>query len=221
MGFSREWDSVYSSGQHVSIWPWSELVSYVMRYARPRQPGYRVLEVGCGAGANIPFFLHLKADYYGIDGSPTIIAQLKERYPAIASQLAVADFTSDLHFKGSFDLIVDRSSLTCNSTAAIKDSIVLIRDSLKSGGKYIGIDWHSTASSQFPLGAPVDDDYTRTGYTSGQFGNIGKCHFCDKEHLLSLFSSFNVELLEHKIIHREIPRDGGQTAWWNIVAAKD
>ncbi len=69
MGFSNEWDSIYADGQQKSIWPWSDLVSFVMRYARPKGPTYRVLELGCGAGANVPFFRYLNVEYCAIDGS--------------------------------------------------------------------------------------------------------------------------------------------------------
>ena len=57
IGFSNEWDNLYTSNAHMSVWPWSDLVSYVMRYARPKDPSNcKVLELGVGAGANIEFF---------------------------------------------------------------------------------------------------------------------------------------------------------------------
>ena len=61
MSFSNEWDESYKKNTHLSIWPWSDLVSYVMRYARPENPkNCNVLELGCGAGANIDFFKWLE-----------------------------------------------------------------------------------------------------------------------------------------------------------------
>ena len=59
MTFSQEWDNRFKENKNISIWPWSDLVSFVMRYAKPSNPQFRVLELGCGAGANIPFFLSL------------------------------------------------------------------------------------------------------------------------------------------------------------------
>ena len=56
LGFSSEWDDQYSIGRLGSRWPWSDVVSYVMRYVRPQNKKIKVLELGCGAGANIPFF---------------------------------------------------------------------------------------------------------------------------------------------------------------------
>ena len=73
MTFSQEWEKCFKENTQISTWPWSDLVSYVMRYARPTGENFRVLELGCGAGANIPFFISLGVDYYAIDGSSTIV----------------------------------------------------------------------------------------------------------------------------------------------------
>ena len=73
-GFSRKWDLQYKNNSHKSVWPWSELISYVTRYAVSSTPRpLHVLELGCGAGANIPFFLEKKWNHFGIDGSENII----------------------------------------------------------------------------------------------------------------------------------------------------
>ncbi len=66
MGFSKEWEERYKENTNMSIWPWSDLVSYVNNYVKPQNSQLRILELGCGAGANIPFFLSFNADYFGI-----------------------------------------------------------------------------------------------------------------------------------------------------------
>lgn len=49
-----------------------------------RQTGLRVLELGCGAGANIPFFAAINAEYYGIEGSSTQVKRLQEQYMGLS-----------------------------------------------------------------------------------------------------------------------------------------
>ena len=135
MGFSNEWEEQYSSNQHMSIWPWSDLVSYIYRYTEvAKRPKVKVLELGCGAGANIPLFKNLNADYYAMDGSPTIIKMLQYKYPMFAKNLVTGDFTVEIPFNEKFDVIVDRASLTTNTTMDIKKSIELIEEHLSAGG---------------------------------------------------------------------------------------
>ena len=93
MGFSKGWDECYMKNTQMSIWPWSDLIGYVMRYARPDSAEFKVLELGCGAGANIPFFRTLGVDYYTVEGSATAVESLKEKYTELSNNLVAGDFT--------------------------------------------------------------------------------------------------------------------------------
>jgi SAM-dependent methyltransferase len=219
MTFSKVWDKTYKEGAQMSVWPWSDLISHVMRHARPTGVRFRVLEVGCGAGANIPFFLELGVEYYGIDGSPAIIKNLQKRFPKLKKRLIAGDFTRSLYFKGPFDLVVDRSSITHNATAAVKKTLRMIREHLAPGGKYVGIDWFSTLDGDYPEGRPAGDANTKT-FTNGRFSRVGRIHFSDRRHLERLFADFQIISLEHKIVKRFLPRGAGDLAFWNLVAAR-
>ena len=121
MGFSNEWDDKYQDNTHMSVWPWTNLVSLVMRN-KPQKRNFKVLELGCGAGANIPFFVSLEADYYSVEGSKTIVDKLHQRFPYLKDNIMVGDFT-DFIPETQFDLIVDRASLTCNHEESIIKSL--------------------------------------------------------------------------------------------------
>ena len=220
MTFSKEWDARYSENTHLSVWPWSDLVSYFSRYAKPFSTDTRVLEIGFGAGANIPFFKSMKIDYSGIDGSQSVCAKVIQSYPELRGKLYVGDFLS-YEFPGKYDIIIDRASMTHNSTAAIRMGLRHLADSLDVEGKYIGIDWFSTEHSDYLLGDAVDD-FTRSNITCGQFIGVGNVHFSSKEHILELFNEagFCVTRLEQKKSVSEIPNDGHQFVSWNFVAKK-
>ena len=86
MSFSHEWEQRYKDNTHLSVWPWSDIVSLYMRYCRSNVPDSpRILELGAGAGANIPFFLSLTDQFYGVDGSSSIVESLRTRYPSLAT----------------------------------------------------------------------------------------------------------------------------------------
>jgi len=220
MGFSSQWNDTYLQSKHLSIWPWSDLVSYVMRYCKQLDSNSMVLEVGCGPGANIPFFKHLGVRYYALEASQAIVNRVVEMYPEYTDHIVVTDFTKDIPINELFDLVVDRASITHNKIVDIQQCIELIYDKLKPGGRFIGIDWFSTIHSHYESGGIPVDDYTRTGFTEGQFTNLGNVHFSDKEHIRDLFQHFEITHMEHKINHQEVPDTGHTFASWNFVAVK-
>ena len=219
MTFSSEWDERYRSNTQMSIWPFSDLVSYVIRYAKPAEKQIKILELGCGAGANIPFFLAQGFKYYGIDGSNAIINKLKKSFPKIKNNLVAGDFTRQIQFEEKFDLVVDRSSLTHNTTDGIKNCLELVYDKMKKNSTYIGIDWFSTEHQDYSNFVKKLDMYSRTKYSKGQFANVGTVHFTNKLHLLKLFKKFEISVLEHKVVTKEIP-EKEKFAAWNFVARK-
>jgi len=221
MTFSIAWDRLYAANRHMSIWPWSDLVTYVVRYASPTEGFRRVLELGCGAGANIPFFIKLDVDYCGIDGSPTIVASLHCSFPELREKIVVGDFTKSIPFDGPFDYVVDRGSLTCNTTASIRHALRMTFDLLRQDGKLIGIDWPSTKHAD-ASGGDLLDANTRTNIASRQFADVGAVHFSDRDHLVGLLTStgFRVDRLEHKQNDVIVPAQIGRSAWWNFVAVK-
>jgi len=219
MSFSEEWEQRYRENTHLSLWPWSDLVSLVRRYRRDVNSRTRVLELGCGAGANIPFFQADNVQYHAVEGSASMVGLLRARFGEFGSRIVQGDFTISLPFEPGFDLIVDRASLTHNSTAAIEAALALVWRALKPGAYFIGVDWFSTRGSEFSRGQASLDPHTRTGYTQGPFAGTGRVHFSDEAHLRALFARFELLLLEEKLVRQVVPRDD-QFASWNLVAKR-
>ena len=177
MTFSNKWDTCYKNKTHsMNNWPFSDLVSYVMRFSKPGKSKIRVLELGCGSGANIPFFLSLNAEYFGIDGSKTTIRKLKKKNPMLKNNIVVGDFTKELPFQKKFDLIVDRASINHNPTNGIKKCLDLVHQKLKTNGKFIGIDWFSTRDIGYKSGRKTNDIFTKS-YVGGRYYGVSKIHF--------------------------------------------
>jgi hypothetical protein len=85
---------------------------------------------------------------------------------------------------------------------------------------FIGIDWFSQKHSGYQQGEKFQDNYTKFNFKSGQFNGVGIVHFSDKKHLEDLFKKFNFQILEHKIISKEIPLENQVFASWNFVVIK-
>jgi len=214
-----EWEKIYSEGKQIVQWPWSDLISYVMRYSDIKE-GSKILELGCGTGANIPFFLSLGVDYYGIEQSQTAVNYILDKYPNV--NVKVGDFCSSIDFNIEFDLIVDRASVTHNTTKDIKKCLELVHNKLKSDGKYIGIDWFSIQHSDYIdcSNYIINDFLSCCNFQQGQFKDVGITHFSNETHLKKLFNKYNIEVLQEKIINNIIPNNESQFAAFNFVATK-
>lgn len=231
MGFSNEWEKIYQTGAHNSVWPWSDVVSLTNRYFRGGdKSSLRVLELGCGAGANIPFFSAIGMKYCGIEGSMTMVQELKKRYliphntdecfPSLVD-VRRGDFTEAIPFDGEFDLVVDRGSVTCNSTADIRKAIALAYEKLRKGGYYFGLSWISTKYGVFSDATEqcsIIDDHTRV-FHSGYFEGLGNVHFSDADHIRELFHQMTIIELYEKTSVYTVPA-GKTVASWNFVAQK-
>ena len=218
MSFSSEWNQQYQNNQHLSVWPWSTLVSLCLKYTDLKTKPLRVLELGCGAGANIPFIQTYTSQYYAVEGSSNITDKLHKKFPQLAKNIVIGDFSKEIPFEGLFDLVLDRGAITHNNTDGVKDSLKLARDKLKIGGKLVITDWFSTESDQYKFGNPVDDDLTRTNFTSGPFQGLGKVHFFDKKHIDELITEFNLIYLQHTIHDSLLEKT--RSAAWNLILEK-
>ena len=220
-GFSPEWDECYANSTHLSVWPWTDVVVYTSRYAKPREAFKRVLELGCGAGANIPFFVARGDHYHAIEGSAHIVGELHRGFPALVDNIVVGDFTRSIPFETQFDLVLDRGSVTCNTTGDIARCLALVYARLRSGGILFGIDWLTSDHEYANRGVSIDA-HTRTAIDSHMVHGVGKLHFSDREHLVQLLADtgFEVTLLEQKTGRMLIGGDGFVRDMFNFVAVK-
>jgi len=178
------------------------------------------LELGCGSGANIPFFKSLTENYFGIDGSVTIINKLHKKFPELSKNIIEGDFTKEIKFDRKFDLIVDRASLACNDIFSIKNCVNLIHEKLKPNGLFIGLDLYSTKSSEFLRGEKDEDEYTRRNFLDGPHAYSGRVHFFNYEQFNEIFHKFKIIKLEHKIIETAVPDENYIFATWSLVAQR-
>jgi hypothetical protein len=198
------WEREYAQNKHLSVWPWSDLVSVFIKefnslIDKGRKPdSIRVLELGVGAGANISLFESLGVKYLGLDGSDTIINRLRLRYPNF--RFECVDFTDFYEDTVKYDFIIDRASLTHNDTESINRCIVNCYKMLKTNGMFIGVDWFSVDHESFKHGISVDE-FTKISEKDGYFAGLGKVHFSTKEHIIELFSNFRIKEISSKTVN--------------------
>lgn len=200
MPFSKEWENLFSQGKHFSKYPWSHLIGLVTRFADPKDFNYplKVLELGCGMGTNIPFFLDRGFEYYAIEGSHTAVSYVEKRFGKLV-KICCHDFSEGIPCETEFfDLVVDRSSTTHNCIDDIKRVIDNVRRVLKKDSLFIVLDWFSTESYGFRLGQKFESR-SITNCEKGYLAGCGVAHFFDENELRDLFEGWQFLYLVKKI----------------------
>lgn len=138
------WDSVWESIFQQQEWgkyPNEELVRFIARnfYNVPDRRDVKILEVGCGTGANLWFVAREGFSVYGVDGSETAISRavsrLDKEVDSWNGQLWVGDIV-DLPFPDeSFDAVIDCEAICCNSFEDSKRIYTEMSRVLKPNGK--------------------------------------------------------------------------------------
>ena len=221
MGFSPIWDENYKQSLELSIWPWDEVVGLTHRYCQIKS-SMIVLELGCGAGANIPFFASIGADYYAIEGSAHIVSQLQNSFKSDKIHITCGDFTKSFKFDeliGRVDLILDRSSVTHNSTQSIKSVVELAKKYLKPGGKYMAFDWFAIDCDAYKNDEKIKIDDNTFVFASGYFAGLGNVHFSTPEHIKELFSGFSLDYLINNVKEQLLP-EPKRSSSYTFVATK-
>ena len=219
--FGNRYNSVYEAGMQKSIWPWSSVVTILHKLKNSLNSKSKILEIGCGMGANIGFIQSLDYEFYGIDFSNFAVNSIIERYPELSGSVVTGDFTKKLPFpKIKFDLILDRASLTCNPTSIIKDCIQLIKKGLIPSGYFVGVDWYSTEHSGFKEGRAQEDEFSLNFDEKDPSFDPPRMHFSNKEHIIDLFRDFEIIHLEHNLLETFASKFSrpNRIASWNFIA---
>ena len=207
--FSEEWESIYSKGLQNSIWPWSDLVSRVMRTAKDERlnlESVNVLELGCGAGANVAFFGALESRYHGIDGSASTIVGLQNRFKENKKiKFSKMDFTKELPDE-CFNLFIDRSSVTHNTTDAIRNTLALCGKKAEKGAIFLGFDWFSTLHSDYAFGKTLGDKYI----TEAKYIELKNNNFLERNPIYDVY----ICVYEGMITHEKVQDNTREQYWY-------
>jgi len=202
----KSWDDVFAS-RAWGRYPPIELVRYMARQfgAHADKSSIRVLDIGCGPGANLWFLAREGFSVSGIDGSPTAIEQAKERLqaegliaPGREPDLRVGNFAELPWADGIFDAVIDIEGISTNQCDVIRDSIAEVYRVLKPGGVFFA-KMFGTETTGYEADAEFEPGTMRNpsdGPCSGQ----DLAHFFTEAELhdwLSGFSALSLEWVKH------------------------
>lgn len=199
------WDHIFRQKKW-GRYPSEELVRAIMRRfgAVDVRPGVRVLELGCGPGANLVFLVAEGFSVGGLDGSETAVAQAGQRLAPLSGthdgqtiDLRVGDFSVNPWESGTFDAVVDIESTSANVLSVITAAVSEAHRVLKPRGLYFA-KMFGTQTTGYGSGYQPEPN-TSAPPAFGPCTSVGIIHFFEEAELRDLFSGFSSLTLDQSI----------------------
>ncbi|MBO9731733.1 MAG: class I SAM-dependent methyltransferase [Chitinophaga sp.] len=149
------WDNVFAN-QEWGKYPSESLIQFIARnYYKANRPRVKILEVGCGTGANIWFISREGFDTYGIDASKVAIdiAVSRLQREGLSASLSIGDISILPYEDNFFDAVIDNQCLYTNNQENTRRILQEIRRVLKPQGKL----YSRTFSDKMYLGKTYDE----------------------------------------------------------------
>lgn len=207
MSWDPIWEEIFRK-QDWGKYPGEELIRFAARnfYKVPERNQVRILEIGCGTGANLWFLAREKFCVCGVDGSAMAIQKANERLDEECQgwqgKLVVGDINSLPFPENYFDAVIDNEAGCCNQFQDACDIYKELARVTKPGGKLF--------ARTFATGTWGENTGRAVGHNAwivaeGPLQGIGLNRFTAFEEIPELFSAFsitNVELLIRTIDNR-------------------
>lgn len=198
------WDEVHKAREGAK-YPDTELVRFMAKnYYKEETRNYlKILEIGCGAGANLHYLLSEEFRAFGIDSSKVAL-DVAEEFIGIFT----GDSRDELLFEGDIlktlktlpksgtDVVIDIEAVYCNMYAAAEEIYSQCHRVLKKGGRLFVKTFAAGTTESL-----LDDTYIRLS---------------TKDEIQSLLKQFTIESIE---LHTRT-KNGGIIKEWVVEAIK-
>lgn len=201
--WDSSWDEIFKNREW-GKYPEGELICFIAHnfYKAPDRSKVKILDVGCGTGAQSWFIAREGFDSYAIDGSISAIDKLKARFKndGLSCNTLVGDVINLPYENEYFDGVIEAGCLCCNELNELQGIINEIYRTLKPNGKFYS-QLFGPKTLGYGLGSPVAPD-TFTDIPIGPLAQVGRVHFSSLKEIKELFSNFkelNIKRIETSI----------------------
>jgi len=142
MNWDKKWETFYKKNRG-NNYPDPTIIRFVAKnyYRIKPRSSVNILDLGCGAGANLMYLAREGFNGYGIDGSITSIKYVEEKLKRenLTTNIIAGDFLSLPYDDKFFDGVIDAASIQHNNFETIKEIVSEVYRVLKNNGKYFGM----------------------------------------------------------------------------------
>ncbi|MEN9530896.1 MAG: hypothetical protein RIQ83_120 [Pseudomonadota bacterium] len=200
MSNDKIWNSVFKN-QEWGKYPSEDLIRFIARnfYSIKNRLDVKVLELGCGPGANIWFLAKEGFSFCGIDCSSTAIEQaslrLDKEFPNWRqhSELIVGNANDLPYASESFDAVIDNECICCLDFKTAIDTYNEAWRVTKYNGKLYS---RTFSSGSWGDGCGEHTGYNRWICTEGPLTGKGQSRFTSLEDVFELVKNYNVDSIE-------------------------
>ena len=205
------WNKIYKKGLHLNEYPYEWVVGNTKKiFPNPKKKN--VLDLGCGAGNHLQFFLNHNFNFItAIDGSKNIIKFTKKKFKNskkiefINKNILINKFRSNF-----YDLILDRMTITHNDKKDINNLANNLYLSLKKNGYLFSICF-----------SKKHNEYNRFKDKGIFFKNVNKdggikSSFLDSKEIKNIYKKFKIiSIIEE--VKTDIVSKEKYAAWYLIL----
>jgi len=178
--------------------PSNKVLRKILYRLYPPEQGMHVLEVGCGTGTNLQIYHNAGCEIFGIDLSPSMLAQARDKLPG-NSNLSVGD-ASNMHYESDqFDIVIGMLTLHEMAGKIRTPVFAEMKRVVKSNGRILLVDFHP-GPIEFPKGWISKFVISFFELTAGFTHFINYRSFLKAEGLQTLIRSQNLIIEKEKIV---------------------
>ena len=183
------WEEIHSSREW-GAYPSEHVIRFVARnyYNCYDRGKIRILDFGCGQGANTWFLCREGFDTYAFDGSESAVkkAELRMRKDGLEATFDVFDGTDIKYEDCFFDAVIDNVCIYANRISAIKTMFENVFRVLKNGGRFLTICFGEELSG-YRTGVEIESG-TYCEIKEGNLAGSGVQHIFNKDELVNCLS---------------------------------
>ena len=193
--FDKTWEQIHKK----STWgkyPSEDVIRFMARnYYSKNRSEIKVLDIGCGGGANTWYLATERFNTYAFDGSSSAVEKTKDliKVMGVSANVIVCDAANLPYEDNFFDVVIDSAVIYANTMQGINSIISECCRVLKKGGSLFCSGLFNNETSGIDSGVEVEKN-TYTDIKEGPLAGRGTIHSFTTDELDLLMSNNNFQI---------------------------